>query len=334
MTNDQLPLVSVVMPIRNEAKYIERSLGAVLRQDYPANRLEVLLVDGRSSDATREIVARLASRYANVRLLDNPAQIQAAALNVGIRAAQGDIIVRVDGHTFIEPDYVSACVRHLLAGDADNVGGMMRARGDSYVGQAVALATTSPFGIGGSRFHYSDREQAVDTVYMGAYWRKTLLGIGLFDEEFVINEDYELNVRLRQAGGRIMLSPALKSSYVARGSLRALWRQYFSYGRWKIRTLRKHPASLQWRQLAAPLFVAALAVSGLPGLFFRPFRWLFGAVAGSYLLANLLASTIAASKGGWRYLPLLPLVFSALHFGWGAGFWAGLVSPPGRNGDR
>ncbi|GAB4423034.1 MAG: hypothetical protein Kow0031_01370 [Anaerolineae bacterium] len=318
------------MPIRNESKYIERSLGAVLRQDYPANRLEVLLVDGRSTDATREIVGRLAGRYANVRLLDNPAQIQAAALNVGIRAARGDIIVRVDGHTFIEPDYVSACVAHLLAGDADNVGGMMRAQGDTVVGQAVALATTSPFGIGGSKFHYTDQMHYVDTVYLGAYWRKTLLEIGLFDEEYVINQDYELNIRLRQAGGRILLSPAVKSVYVPRGSLRGLWRQYFRYGRWKTRTLRKHPASLQWRQLAAPLFVAALAVSGLLGLLVRPFRWLFGAVAGSYLLANLLASTIAASRGGWRYLPLLPLVFAALHVGWGAGFWAGLVSPPGR----
>jgi cellulose synthase/poly-beta-1,6-N-acetylglucosamine synthase-like glycosyltransferase len=328
MTNDQLPFVSVVMPIRNEAKYIERSLGAVLRQDYPANRLEVLVVDGRSTDASRDIVTRLAGRYANVRLLDNPRQIQAAALNVGIRAAQGDIIVRVDGHTFIEPDYVSACVRHLLAGDADNVGGMMRAQGETSVGQAVALATTSPFGIGGSKFHYTDQSHYIDTVYLGAYWRKTLLDIGLLDEEFVINEDYELNIRLRQAGGRILLSPAVKSSYVVRASLVDLWRQYFRYGRWKTRTLRKHPASLQWRQLAAPLFVAALLINGLVGLFLKPFRWLFGAVTGSYLLANLLASTIAARRGGWKYLPLLPLVFAAIHFGWGLGFLAGLVWSP------
>lgn len=316
------------MPIRNEAKYIERSLGAVLRQDYPANRLEVLVVDGRSSDATREIVSRLAGRYANVRLLDNPRQIQAAALNVGIRAARGEIIVRVDGHTFIEPDYVSACVRHLLAGDADNVGGMMRARGDTVVGQAVALATTSPFGIGGSKFHYTDQVHTVDTVYLGAYWRKTLLEIGLFDEEFVINQDYELNVRLREAGGRILLSPAVKSVYIPRDSLRGLWRQYFRYGRWKTRTLRKHPGSLQWRQLAAPLFVAALLVNGLLGLLAKPFRWLFGAVVGSYLLANLVASTISARRGGWKYLPLLPLVFAAVHVAWGIGFWVGLISPP------
>lgn len=316
------------MPIRNEAKYIERSLGAVLRQDYPASRLEVLVVDGRSTDATREIVSRLAGRYANVRLLDNPRQIQAAALNVGIRAARGEIIVRVDGHTFIEPDYVSACARHLLAGDADNVGGMMRARGDTVVGQAVALATTSPFGIGGSKFHYTDQVHTVDTVYLGAYWRKTLLEIGLFDEEFVINQDYELNVRLREAGGRILLSPAVKSVYIPRDSLRGLWRQYFRYGRWKTRTLRKHPGSLQWRQLAAPLFVAALLVNGLLGLLAKPFRWLFGAVVGSYLLANLVASTISARRGGWKYLPLLPLVFAAVHVAWGIGFWVGLISPP------
>ena len=161
---NQLPFVSVVMPIYNEAKYIRRSLGAVLAQDYPAQRLEVFVVDGGSTDATRDIVAQMSARYTNVRLLDNRDKIQAAGLNVGIRAAQGDIIVRVDGHTFIEPDYVRACVQHLVAGDAENVGGMMQAQGDTFVGQAIALATTSPFGIGGSKFHYTDQTSYVGTV--------------------------------------------------------------------------------------------------------------------------------------------------------------------------
>jgi glycosyltransferase involved in cell wall biosynthesis len=317
------PTVAVIMPVLNEAAYIERSLGAVLAQDYPADRLEILVVDGGSTDATRPIVRELMARHRHLHFLSNPRRIQAAAMNIGIEAAHGDIIVRVDGHTFIAPDYVSACVRHLRTGEAANVGGMMRPVGSSYVGQGIALATASPFGIGGSRFHYSDREQWVDTVYLGAYWRQSLLELGGFDETLAINEDYELNYRLRRGGGKILLSPAVQSTYACRDSLPELGRQYFRYGRWKVRTLQKHPASLRWRQVVAPLLIVVLGVSALVGLVWRPARWVLGLAGGAYLLANFAASVITAKKGGRRFLPILPPVFALVHFAWGTGFWVG-----------
>jgi glycosyltransferase involved in cell wall biosynthesis len=322
------PPVTIVMPVLNEADFIQQSLAAVLAQDYPADRLEILVIDGGSTDNTRQIAQELLARHPYGRLLDNPKQIQAAGLNVGILAARSDIIVRVDGHTLIEPDYVSTCVRYLQAGIADYVGGRMRPVGTTFVGQAIALATSSPFGIGGSKFHYSDQEQYVDTVYLGAYWRKTFNQIGLYDETFRINEDYELNYRLRQAGGKILLTPAIKSSYFPRSSLSALWRQYFKYGLWKVQTLQKHPASLRWRQAVPPLFVGLLIGSFGAGFFLALFFWLFIAIAGSYLLANLVASTISANRGGWQFSPILPVVFATIHVAWGLGFWYGLLLAP------
>jgi glycosyltransferase involved in cell wall biosynthesis len=319
-----LPVVTLIMPVLNEAASIRASLGAVLSQDYPADRLEILIVDGGSSDGTREIAGEMIGHRSLARLLENPGRIQAAALNVGILAAQGEIIVRVDGHTLIAPDYVSQCVSSLVQGEAENVGGLMRPIGTTYIGQGVALATTSPFGVGDSKFHYSAQKQYVDTVYLGAFWRKTFEQIGSYDPTIHINEDYELNYRLRQAGGRILLNPAIVSTYTPRPSLPALWRQYFLYGRQKVRTLQKHPESLRWRQAVPPLFVGAF-LGALGGATLWPrLRPVFGLVAGCYLLANIVASTIVAMRGGWRYWPILPFIFATIHFAWGLGFWVGL----------
>jgi glycosyltransferase involved in cell wall biosynthesis len=321
-----LPAITVVIPILNEAASVRHCLEAVLQQDYPADRLEILVVDGGSLDDTPAIVQALLQNRPRARLLDNPRRLRSAGLNVGILAAQGEIVIFVDGHTLIAPDYVKACVRCLVEQKADNAGGGMRPVGTTYTGQGIALATSSRFGVGNSKFHYSNQEAYVDTVYLGAYWRKTFDQIGLYDETLQINADYELNYRLRQAGGRILLSPTIRSTYIPRSSLMALWRQYFRYGRGKVDTLHKHPASLRWRQTVAPLFVATLLGSLLLSSFAKPARAVLGAATGSYLLANSIASTIAASRGGWRYLPLLPLVFAIIHIAWGLGFWWGVGS--------
>jgi succinoglycan biosynthesis protein ExoA len=323
-----VPLVTVIIPVLNEADFINKSLSVVITQDYPTDRMEILVVDGGSTDGTPQIVQEIARTTPHVKLLHNPKRIQAAAMNLGIQAAQGDIVIRVDGHTIIALDYVRKCVEYLCQGKADSIGGMMRPVGTTYVGQGVALVTSSPFGIGGSKFHYSDHEQYVDTVYMGAYWREIFNKIGLYDETFRINEDYELNYRLRKAGGKILLSPAVKSTYTPRSSLTALWWQYFRYGRWKIRTLQKHPTSLKWRQIVSPLFVSSLLGSLLLALWWPYAWWCFALIAGFYLLANLVASTIAAKRGGWRYLPVLPLVFAFIHIAWGLGFWYGIMLIP------
>lgn len=323
--NSSLPTVTVVMPVLNEAAAIRTSLAAVLDQDYPADRLEILVVDGGSRDGTRAIVQELIGNRTLAHLLENPRRIQAAALNLGILAAHGAIIVRVDGHTLIAPDYISQCVHYLIQGQADNVGGSMRPVGHIYMSRAIALAMTSPFGAGDAKFHYSQQEQYVDTVYLGAFWRKTFDQIGHYDESLDVNEDYELNYRLRQAGGKILLSPSIKSTYTPRASLPELGRQYFRYGLWKVRSLQKHPESLRWRQVVAPGLVAALVSTSLGGFFWKPLYILFKLLSGCYLLANLVASTIRAGRGGRRYFPILPLVFATIHFAWGLGFWVGLA---------
>ena len=207
-----LPFVSVVMPVRNEAAFIAESLGAVLTQDYPADRMEVIVVDGDSTDGTPKVLGQYQGSEPPVIVLRNPARIVPAALNIGIRHARGEIIVRVDGHAVIAPDYVRKSVEYLRRGDAEGVGGPMRPRGRSYFGRAAALATASPFGIAGSRFHYSEKEDFfTDTFYLGAYRRDVFDRIGLFDEGFICNQDYELNYRLRAAGGRILCSPKIQS---------------------------------------------------------------------------------------------------------------------------
>lgn len=325
MVPSSLPMVTVIMPVLNEAAFIRHSLGAVLQQDYPADHLEILVIDGGSIDGTQSIVQKMLADRPASHLLDNPRRMQAAALNLGISKAQGDVIIRVDGHTVIAPDYVQQCVYYLTESKADNVGGLMRPQGNTFVGKGVALAISSPFGSGDAKFHYSEREQYVDSVYMGAYWRRNLEQIGGYDETFWINEDYELNYRLRQTGGKILLNPTIRSIYTPRSSLSALWQQYFRYGQGKVHTLQKHPKSLRWRQAVPPVFVGTFLGTLMGGLFWKPFQFLFGLLAGCYLLANLVASTIVARRGGWRYFPVLPLVFATIHFAWGMGFWFGAV---------
>ncbi len=317
--------VSIIIPMRNEGDHIRPCLEAVMAQDYPAEQMEILVVDGQSTDHSRDVVAHYAKQYENLQILDNPQQITSAALNVGIRQARGQYIIRVDSHTVVAPDYARQCVALLESSDAANVGGRMQPVGQTYVGQAVALSTTSPFGIGNSKFHYDSREQYVDTVYMGAFRREIFDQIGLFDEKLIRNQDYELNIRIREAGHKILLSPKIVSHYTPRSSLPALWRQYFQYGRWKVRTLQKHPDSLRWRQVVPPFFVGALCGSLLLGLLWQPFLWLFALIMGCYLLANLVASTIVAGNGNWQYLFILPIIFSTIHIAWGLGFWYGLV---------
>jgi glycosyltransferase involved in cell wall biosynthesis len=320
------PLVSVIMPVRNEAAYIERSLGAVLAQDYPADRLEILVVDGLSGDGTREAVLAHAATRPNLRLLDNPAGIVPPGLNIGIRQARGEIIVRVDGHCEIAPDYVRLCVEHLLAGHEgapiEAVGGPIETVAESDEAAAIALAMSSWFGVGGSAFRtINDRALLVETVAFPAYLQRTLQRLGPFDEELVRNQDDEYNYRLLKSGGRILLTPNIRSRYYSRSSLRSLWRQYYQYGYWKVRVMQKHPRQMRARQFAPPALVGGLLGSAVLGLVWRPFWGLLGAVAALYLLVNALAS-LSLSR---RHAPRLMIIHPILHLSYGLGFLVGLV---------
>ena len=320
------PLVSVIMPVRNEAAYIERSLGAVLAQDYPADRLEILVVDGLSGDGTREAVLAHAATRPNLRLLDNPAGIVPPGLNIGIRQARGEIIVRVDGHCEIAPDYVRLCVEHLLAGHEgapiEAVGGPIETVAESDEAAAIALAMSSWFGVGGSAFRtINDRALLVETVAFPANHQRTLQRLGPFDEELVRNQDDEYNYRLLKSGGRILLTPNIRSRYYSRSSLRSLWRQYYQYGYWKVRVMQKHPRQMRARQFAPPALVGGLLGSAVLGLVWRPFWGLLGAVAALYLLVNALAS-LSLSR---RHAPRLMIIHPILHLSYGLGFLVGLV---------
>jgi len=327
----EYPLVSVIMPVRNEAAYIARSLGAVLAQDYPADRLEILVVDGMSDDGTRQAVLAQAAADPRVRLLDNPAGIVPPGLNVGIGQARGEIIVRVDGHCEIASDYVRRCVQHLLAGHdgapVEAVGGPIETIGETDEAAAIALAMSSWFGVGGSAFRtIKDRPLLVETVAFPAYRRATLQRLGPFDEEMVRNQDDEYNYRLLKSGGRILLSPDIRSRYYSRGSLRSLWRQYYQYGYWKVRVMQKHPRQMRVRQFAPPAFVAGLLGSAALGLVLRPFRRLLGAVLALYLAANVVASLSL----GREHAPRLLVIHPILHLSYGLGFLVGLAHFAGR----
>ena len=338
------PLVSIILSIRNESASIGYVLSALLAQDYPANHIEILVVDGMSTDDTPEIVRHFANLHPEfrVQLLENPRRIVPIGLNLALRCAQGQVILRVDGHTLIAPDYVRQCVRALQRTQADNVGGKMNAVGRNAFGKAIALATSTPFGVGGARFHYSDREEWVDTVYMGAWSRSIFEKIGLFDEELVRDQDDEFNYRLREQGGRILLSPAIRSEYTPRNTPSALWQQYFQYGLWKVRVMQKHPRQMRLRQFAPPAFVLLLLISlfllfvPFPSFIIHPSFF----IPLVYLLTNLIASTIIVLQTHRpktkfsNFQSLLPLVYATMHISYGLGFLTGLLAFAHRWGDK
>jgi len=317
----QYPYVSILIPMHNEERHIAHCLDSILANDYPKDRLEILVLDAMSMDCSRQIVQAYAERYPFLRLLDNPKRIVPAALNIGIQEAKGEIIIRMDAHALYAPDYMRRCVELLETTEAVNVGGLQHAVGINYISNAIAIAITTPFGIGSAYFRYAEKEMWVDTVYLGAWRKSTLRALGGFNEEWVVNQDYELNYRLRRAGGKILLSPEIKCWYYVRPSLKALTRQYFRYGFWRVKTLVTYPDSIRWRQLVPPALIVGLLVSlGI----FPATRMLGTAGPALYLAANLVASIWTASRRGWKFLPLLPFAFATIHLSWGTGFLAGL----------
>jgi succinoglycan biosynthesis protein ExoA len=326
MNASKQPFVTVVMPVRNEAAFIAQSLGATLAQDYPPERVEIIVADGMSTDGTREIVTSLQAQHARLRLVDNTGRIAPTGLNAALRLARGEIIVRVDGHCEIAPDYVRRCVECLRREKVEGVGGPIETVGETTTARAIAAAMSSSFGVGGSAFRtVKDRRMLVDSVAFPAYTRRAIERAGLFDEELVRNQDDEYNYRLRALGGRLLLAPEIRARYYSRGTLASLRHQYFQYGYWKVRVMQKHPRQMSARQFAPPLFAAALLILGVLSPVFAAARLALAAIACAYVAANLCASVLTARKNGWRLLPLLPATFATLHLAYGFGFLKGLI---------
>ncbi|NOT46206.1 MAG: glycosyltransferase family 2 protein [Acidobacteria bacterium] len=320
-------MVSIIMPVRNEALFIGRSLGALLRQTYPGELMEVIVADGMSTDSTRETIKELAGNSEiPIFIVENPKLIAPTGLNRALQKASGDIVIRVDGHCEVDSRFVENCVVLLQSGAADGVGGPIETVGDSRRANAIALAMSSTFGVGGSAFRtIDDREIYTDTVAFPGYTREILVRAGAFNEELVRNQDDEYNYRIRKLGGRILLSPSIRSRYYSRSSFKSLLRQYFEYGYWKVRILQLHPGQMSFRQFVPFIFVVTLILLSLLATFSVTGRWGLLLLAGSYLLTNFAAALYTA-RSKVSTVPLLSLSYLILHISYGFGSLVGLIS--------
>lgn len=332
------PRISAIVPCRNERPNIEACVRSLLQQDEPFGGFELIIADGLSDDGTRDILQRLSSEDARVRVVDNEARTTAAGMNAGISVARGEYIAILGAHNRYATDYLARCLDLAQVSGADNVGGIVIADPQRYVEKAIAAAHHSPVSAGGSRWHSMSYEGPVDSVWGGFYHRDVFDRIGLFDEELIRNQDDELNMRLREQGGSIWQSTGIRSWYRPRSSLAKLFSQYQQYGYWRVRVMHKHPGSISPRQLMPPAFVGGLSAAvGLTA--WRAFCAAGDrsakrhgrvrvcapslAIMAPYGLAITVASVRAARTAGWDLLPLLPAVFACYHLGYGAGFWLG-----------
>lgn len=324
-----LPTVTVIIPCRNEQRFIGSCLDSILSGDYPPELLEIIVADGMSDDGTREVLQTFANRYTgapSVRTIDNPHKIVSTGLNRAIEQARGEIIVRMDAHTEYATDYIRRCVEVLQVTGADNVGGAHRTRAHGYLQEAITLAFHSPFAVGGARSHNIDYEGPIDSVIYGCWRKKTLMKIGMFDEELVRNQDDELNLRINRGGGVVYQSKQILSWYQPRASLRALFRQYKQYGYWKVRVIQKHCVPASWRHPLPGAWVLSLLVLSLLSFFLAPARVILSLNLALYFIAALIASLITCRQPSrFKFILILPLIFSIYHFGYGYGFLRGLI---------
>ena len=313
-----LPGISVILPVLNEEEHLEESVSAILAQDY-AVEFEIILALGPSKDLTNQIAARLSDENPKIILVTNPTGQTAAGLNLALHRSTREIVVRVDAHAEIPQNYLHLAVEILADSGAVNVGGVMGAEGVTLFESAVAAAMRSPFGVGGSRFHTGGKAGYVDTVYLGAFWRQAVVDAGGFDERFIRAQDWELNYRLRENGGKIYFDPRLHVTYRPRPNLRRLAKQYFEYCRWRRVIARKYPETINYRYLAPPLALIGTALSLIAGALFDTSLYL---PAATYI--TFIAITPLFISKNLAHYPVLIFILPTMHFSWGFGF---LTSP-------
>ncbi len=323
-SSDGRPTVSLVLPIRNEEAHIAACFEGIREQTYPADLLELIVVDGESTDRTMAIVAKEAAGNSRVRLIPNPARTAPAGLNLGIGAATGEYVGVVSGHSVLSPDYVARALRASIATGAWSVGGTIVRRAESPMQRAIGLATSSRIGVGDSMHNYAARAGWVETVFPG-FWRRELFDrVGQFDPAMIANEDNEFSLRIRKAGGRIWYDPEIRVEYVPRATLDGLFHQYRLYGLGKIRVLRKHRGGLRWRHLVPALWVAFLVVGGILSLVVQRIAalWLVGLAA---YTTTIVVAGLRLQRGDaawWRIVP----AFATIHVAYGIGTWQGLAT--------
>ena len=327
-----LPKVSIIVPCYNEQSTIRLLLEALGEQTYPRAEMEVIVADGLSTDGTRHAIAAFQRDVPDlrVRVVENSKRSIPSALNRAIEASGGEIIVRMDGHSKPYPDYVANCIIAHRAGRGDNVGGIWEIHpgAETWIAKSIAVAAAHPLGVGDALYRHAKQAAEVDTVPFGSFRRALIERVGFFDESLLTNEDYEFNARVRKSGGKIWLDPSIRSVYFARSTLLELVRQYWRYGFWKWRMLRRYPNTLRWRQALPPLFVLSLVALLLLSVFIPFASILLVAELLLYFSIMILAGFHAALRRQSAYLTVgLPLAIFTMHLAWGSGFlWSMLTS--------
>lgn len=326
------PTVSVIIPCYNEEATIHKLLEALRSQTYPLAKLEVVISDGLSTDRTRDVIAAFQEAHADlaVRVIQNQARTIPSGVNQAIRESSGEIIVRLDAHSMPIPEYVERCVEAHQSGRGDNVGGVwdIQPGADTWVAKSISFAAAHPLGVGDAMYRLNAKPGAVDTVPFGSFRRELIQRIGAFDETLLANEDYEFNTRVRESGGVVWLDPAIRSVYFSRSTLKKLADQYWRYGFWKFKMLKRYPHTLRWRQALPPVFVLMLAMLIVLSLGLSIAQLLLVLQLCAYFFILGVAGLQLAIKTRKGFLLWgLPLAIATMHISWGAGFlWSGIIS--------
>lgn len=322
------PIISVIIPCRNEEKFIGRCLDSILNQDFPKENLEILVIDGRSEDKTREIIKKYTGQYSFIKLLENPQRFTPFGLNIGLREARGEIIIRMDSHATYQKDYLSKCLKYLKETGADNVGGVIKTlpQKNTLIAKAIALSLSHFFGAGSSYFRIGSKKlREVDTVFGGCYKKEVFEKIGPFNEKLIRSQDIEFNKRLKKAGGKILLVPEIVAFYYPQPNLSGFFKHNFSDGFWTIYPLKFGIKIFSFRHLVPLFFISGLLGSLILGIFFFWGKVIFILIFGIYFLLNLFFSAQISLSEGLKYLAVLPVAFAVRHFSYGLGSLFGLI---------
>jgi len=325
-----IPFVSIIIPCRNEVRFIEKCIDSVIYNDYPKDKLEILIMDGVSEDGTREIVKEYQKKYHIIKLLDNPKKITPCALNIGIKHAKGQIIMRIDAHSTYEKNYISKCIKYLEEYNADNVGGIWKIvpRENTIIGKTIVFSLSHPFGIGNTHYRLGPKKPRwVDTVPFFCCKKEVFKEAGLFNEKLPRGQDMEFSLRLKKAGFKTLLVPEIVSYYYTRSDLKSFCKHNFKNGVWAILPFKfSEHMPVSWRHLVPLVFVSSLISTGILAFFLPYFAFLFLFIFVFYFLTNFYFSTkIALKKKDRRYLFIMPVTFAALHIGYGLGSVWGVI---------
>ena len=326
----EYPNISLVLPIRNEERYIEACVESIFKQDYPADRMEVIFVDGCSEDRTVELLRAMQVRYPQIRILSNPDRTVPYAMNIGIRNSTTKIIVRLDVHAEYMPDYVRLSVETLLTRECENVGGVVDTRGRGFMGEAIAAMLATPLGVGNSQFRTTDEDAYVDTLAFGCFHRDLFDRIGYYDERMTRNQDNELNYRIRKNGGKVFLNHKVRSIYYCRDTIRGIMKMGFVNGKWNVITMALVPGSMSVRHFVPMVFVLSTILLVLLTVLTR--SMLFGGLLalewGAYLLLDLFYAYDIAKAKGFRFFPVEVILYPLFHFAYGTGSLVGIFTLP------